>query len=78
MVVTQFYSTEHFGVATQHFKRRVPGLNCGRAPLTISDGNGTVVVIPENADVLFRVGHDRFLPSSSHFIIPCTSIFDNT
>ena len=77
MVVTQFYCTEHFGVATQNFNRQVPGLNCGRAPL-VSGGNGPVGFIPENAEVLLRVGHDRFLPSSFHFIIHCPSILDNT
>jgi len=39
MVVTQFYFTEHLGVATQNFKRQVPGLNCVLAPLIINDGN---------------------------------------
>jgi len=80
MVVTQFYNTEHFEGATQNFNGQVSGLNFGRAPLIISDGNGSVLVIPENAEVqvLLRVGHDRFLPSSFHFIIHCPSNFDST
>lgn len=77
MVVTQFYCTEHLGVATQNFKRHVPGLNCGLAPLIINDGNWSVLVIPENAELLLRVGHDCFLPSPFHFIIHCPSNFDN-
>ena len=79
MVVTQFYCTEHFGVATQNFNQQVPGLNFGRAPLIISDDNGSVVVIPENAEVLLRVGHDRFLQvlSISPFTAPPPSTLRN-
>jgi len=74
MVVTQIYCTEHFGVATQSFNRQVPVLNSGRAPLIISNGNGSVLVIPENAEVqvLLRVGHDRFFSKffPFHHLLP--------
>jgi hypothetical protein len=54
MVVTQFYSTEHMGVATQNFNHQVPGLHFAREPLTIIDGNGSILVIPEMCKYYFE------------------------